>query len=200
LVAWCAIFIPRGDPTALTAFQASAIYTFNIALWYTRDFPAFRDYFGQPLQLPNIKLKDRAGARQQQGWEQMEAVLTRRALTSLMSDEAREALIEMSGGLLRSLIGMTQFAAVNALGRGADRLELRDVQRSVSERRNDFIAALEERDYATLSARYIDKRLSSDLHVQELLQAQALLQYENDEAWCDVHPLVVELLQERVQP
>lgn len=186
-------------PTALTAFQASAIYTFNIALWYTREFVGMRDYFGQPLQLPNIKLKDRAGQNQPAGWEKMEAVLSTRALRSLISDEAQATLIEKSGGLLRSLIGMTQFSAVNALGRGADKIELRDVQRAISERRNDFIAALEEKDYAILAARYQDKRLSSDSEVQELLQTQALLQYENDEAWCDVHPLVMDLLQERSQ-
>lgn len=33
---------------------------------------------------------------------------------------------------------------------------------------------------------------------QDLLQSLALLQYEDDgEAWCDVHPLVEKLLQER---
>jgi adenylate kinase len=71
------------------------------------------------------------------------------------------------------------------------------VDRAVVELRNDFIAALEEDDYGVLARRRADKRLSSDPEVQELLQSLALLQYENGEAWCDVHPVVLALLEER---
>jgi hypothetical protein len=51
--------------------------------------------------------------------------------------------------------------------------------------------------YAALAARYADKQLSSDPETQELLQGLALLQYSNGEVWCDVHPVVLKLLQER---
>lgn len=84
------------------------------------------------------------------------------------------------------------------VGRGARRIEPQDVQRAVVELRNDFIAALSTHDYELLAARQADKRLSNNSGVQDLLQSLALLQYEEEgKAWCDVHPVVEELLQER---
>lgn len=194
-------------PTTLTAFNASVIYTFNIALWYERQFSTIKPYFHRHFLLPNLKLKERTdrwrdvtGPSDAAGWAQLDEVLARRLIPTLITAEARHTLIKMSGGLLRSLIGMTQFAAVNALGRGAERIERSDVERAVRELRNDFVAALQEKDYAVLAARQDDNHLSSDPEVQELLQMLALLQYENsDGAWCDVHPAVEELLEERHQ-
>ncbi len=181
----------------LTSFRVSAIYTFNIVLWYDREFNLFKDYYGQRVLLPNISLYNRHGQRNQNGWMLMEKILAARLHTMMMTDEARNALIEASGGLVRGLIGLTQFAAVNALGRGAQRIEKPDAERAITELRNDFIAALKEENYRVLAERLVDKVLSSDSEVQELLQSLALLQYANGEAWCDVHPVVRKLLQER---
>jgi len=185
------------NATTLTSFAASVIYTFNIALWYDVEFKLFRDYYGQRILLPNINLHSHSGDRNNAGWTLMEQILTERMHPLMMTDDARRVLIEASGGLVRSLVGLTQFAAVNALGRGAIRIEMQDAERAVSELRNDFIAALRADAYQVLAARHADKELSSDPETQELLQGLALLQYSNGEAWCDVHPVVLKLLQER---
>ena len=175
----------------------STIFTFNIALWYDLEFKLFRDYYGQRILLPNINLYSHKGDRNEDGWKLMERILAERMHPLMMTDDAKRILIEASGGLVRSLVGLTQFAAVNALGRGAIRIESPDAERAVSELRNDFIAALKAEDYEVLASRHADKLLSSDLETQELLQGLALLQYSNGEAWCDVHPVVLKLLQER---
>lgn len=184
-------------PTALTSIQASIIYTFNISLWYSHEFNTFKDYFRRHFLLPNVKLKGRTGAIDADGWGIMREILARRISPSLISEEARQLMIASSGGLLRGVISLGQFAAVNALGRGATKIEVEDVERAVNELRNDFIAALESTDYAILAARHADKQLSGDGAMQELLQTLALLQYENGSAWCDIHPVVEALLQER---
>ncbi len=181
----------------LTSFRASTIYTFNISLWYDPEFKLFKDYYGQRVLLPNISLYKRSGQRNPDGWALMEQILAARMHPLLMTDEARNDLIEASGGLVRGLIGLTQYAAVNAFGRGARRIEKIDAERATSELRNDFVAALKEENYRVLAERQRDKELSSDPEVQELLYALALLQYANGEAWCDVHPVVRKLLQER---
>jgi len=185
------------NATTLTSFAASVIFTFNIALWYDLEFKLFRDYYGQRILLPNINLYSHKGDRNEDGWKLMERILAERMHPLMMTDDAKRILIEASGGLVRSLVGLTQFAAVNALGRGAIRIESPDAERAVSELRNDFIAALKAEDYEVLASRHADKLLSSDLETQELLQGLALLQYSNGEAWCDVHPVVLKLLQER---
>jgi adenylate kinase len=183
--------------TTLTSFAASVIFTFNIALWYDAEFNHFRDYYGQRILLPNINLYARNGDRNEDGWRLMERILAERMHPMMITDDARCILIEASGGLVRSLIGLTQFAAVNALGRGAMRIERPDAARAVSELQKDFTAALEAKQYEVLAARHADKHLSSDPETQELLQQLALLQYSNGEVWCDVHPVVLPLLEER---
>lgn len=188
-----------GNATTLRSFEPSVIYTFNIALWYEREFKYFREQYGQRVLLPNIRLRQRDGSYNEDGWALMRQILHRRMHPMMATEEATAALIAASGGLVRTLIGLTQFSAVNALGRGALRIEKRDVARAIVELRNDFVAALNSEDYKILAARHADKRLSNNSGVHELLQSLALLQYEDDdgEAWCDVHPLVELLLQER---
>ncbi len=188
-----------GNATTLRSFEPSVIYTFNIALWYEREFKYFREQYGQRVLLPNIRLRQRDGAHNEAGWELMRQILQRRMHPMMATGEVIAVLIAASGGLVRTLIGLTQFSAVNALGRGVRRIEERDVARAIVELRNDFVAALNSEDYKLLAARHADKRLSNNSGVQELLQSLALLQYEDDdgEAWCDVHPLVELLLQER---
>ncbi len=187
-----------GNATTLRSFESSVIYTFNIALWYDREFKQHREQYGQRVLLPNIGLRRRDGTRNEAGWALMRQILHQRMHPMMATEDATKGLIEASGGLVRTLIGLTQFAAVNALGRGARRIEQVDVERAVVELRNDFIAALASKDYELLAARHADKRLSNNSGVQDLLQSLALLQYEDEgEAWCDVHPLVEKLLQER---
>lgn len=185
--------------TTLRSFSCSVIYTFNIALWYDAEFKYFRDLYGQRILLPNISLHQRNGERITAGWELMRAMMHRRMHPMMATDDATDELIRASGGVVRTLIGLTQFAAVNALGRGELRIEMRDVQRATVELRNDFIAALAQDDYRLLAERNQSKQLSNNSGIQGLLQSLALLQYEDEagEAWCDVHPLVVGILQER---
>lgn len=185
------------NATTLTAFAVSIIYTFDIALRYDREFQHFQSYYSNRFQLPNINLYTRDGQRNGPGWELMAQILHKRMHPMMITDSAREAIIEASGGLVRTLIGLTQFAAVNALGRGALRIDDPDAERAIFELRNDFIAALKASDYEVLRARHADKRLSNDPEVQDMLQALALLQYANGEHWCDVHPVVLKLLEER---
>jgi len=184
-------------PTTLTSFQTSAIYTFNIALWYNREFKTFRDYFGGRYLLPNIKLFHRNESPAEEGRLLLNAIVERRIQPDLIAADALEQMVVASGGLVRSLISLGQFAAVNALGRGAQRIETQDVARAIVELRNDFIASLRKEEYAMLAELRRTKQLAADEEVQDLLQTVALLQYENGEVWCDVHPVVVELLRER---
>lgn len=44
-----------------------------------------------------------------------------------------------------------------------------------------------------------DKQISSDPEIQDLLERLALLEYANDSVWCDVHPIVLREVEERVK-
>lgn len=184
-------------PQSLTAFNASVIYTFPIALRYNARFNEVDRYF-KCARMSNLPLFRRDGSPDEKGRRVLDEAIARRMDQALIAPEARHRIIFASGGLMRTLIGLAQNAAVNAYARGASRIEDRDAERAIADLRKDFVAALRSEDYPTLAARYCDKRLSSDDSLQELLQMRALLEYENGEAWCDVHPAALSLVQERV--
>jgi hypothetical protein len=116
----------------------------------------------------------------------------------LITDEARETLIENCGGVARFLISLTNQAAVSALSRGSSTIELEDAEYVADEQYKAFTAQLEQADYAWLAARYQDKELTGDDDTQRLLYSLALLEYENGGVWCDVHPAALRLLRERM--
>lgn len=184
-------------PQSLTAFNASVIYTSPIALRYNAKFNEVDRYF-KCARMPNLPLFRRDGAPDEHGRRVLKDALTRRMDPALVAPEARDRIILASGGVMRILIGLVQSAAVNAYARGAGRIEDRDAERAIADLRKDFVAALRSEDYPILAARYRDKQLSSDHALQELLQMRALLEYENGETWCDVHPVALPLVQERV--
>jgi hypothetical protein len=184
-------------PQSLTAFNASIIYTFPIALRYNAGFSEVDRYF-KCVRMPNLPLFRRDGSPEQRGRRVLDEAINRRMAATLITRGARRTIILASGGLMRTLVGLTQSAAVKAYARGASRIEDRDAERAIAELRKDFAAMLRSEDYAILAARYRDKQLSSDAALQQLLQMRALLEYENGEVWCDVHPAALPLVQERV--
>jgi hypothetical protein len=189
-----------GHPQPLTDLRAFAIYTFPIGLRYSKEFNFFKSYFDDHPILPNLKPRDRIGASFAPGLARLEEIITRRMSPDLLAPDVCRALIEACGGLTRTLITLVRKSAVNALARGAVRIELADVEYAINTERGDYIAALESADYPILAARHLDKRLSGDESMQKLLQALALLEYVNQEPWCDVHPIVLPEVEKRVGP
>lgn len=182
----------------LTAFETAAIYTFPIGLRYSPDFTAIKDAFDRHYILPNIKVELQNGALDTSGLNYLESAIAQRADLTLFEAEALQRLTFHSGGLMRTLIRMVQGAAVNALSAGRKQIGDKDVQAALNEEKADYIAALKAADYAVLADRLRDKKLSSDPAVQELLHSRALLEYANGEPWCDVHPVIRDLVRERV--
>ncbi len=192
-------FYGRG-PT-LTDFRASAIYLMPIGLRYSPQFATIKQFFGDDFYwLPNIKIRYRNGDECAEGVQLLEKIISTRLDQTLMADDARQEIIRSSGGLIRSLVTLARDSAVIALGRNSARIELHDVQRAVKRLRGDFIAMLREEHYPVLLQRHKDKKLSSDPEIQELLESLALLEYDNDIYWCDVHPVVLPIVVERTTP
>lgn len=181
-----------GHAATLTGMRASVIYLFPIGLRYSSQFSTIQQYFDdEPIILPNVKTQYRNGEPCAQGEEIRREFISSRLDLSLVADDALDEISRASGGLIRHLIALVRDAALHALGRNASLIELQDVQRAINRMRGDFVGMLEQKHYETLLARYQDKNLSSDQIIQELLESLALLEYANDDYWCDVHPIVL---------
>jgi len=193
-----ALFLEHGY--SLTAFRTSAIYTFPIGLRYSKDFNSIKDYFTETFMLPNLKVANPDGTPHPEGLACLISAIQARLTTGLLADDARDHIIRASGGLMRTLVRLTQRAAVNSLAAGGAAIALPHVEAAIKEERADFVAGLSRDDYPILYERYQDKQVSADEAVLRLLQTRALLEYANGDPWCDVHPIALPLVLERAAP
>jgi DNA polymerase III delta prime subunit len=180
---------------SLTTFHASAIYTFPVGLRYSAEFNLIKESFNDHLMLPNVKVTNADESDNVEGLQLLSDVVSRRMESRLMNARARDTMVRVSGGLMRTLIRLVQRAAVHSLGEGSQTITQRNAEAAINEEQADFVAALETKDYAILQARHSDKRLSSDEDIQRLLQSRALLEYANGQPWCDVHPAALPLVE-----
>ncbi len=61
---------------------------------------------------------------------------------------------------------------------------------------NEYRPVLKPEHYLVLDELHGTKRIVSNPTVQELLENLSLLEYHNDDDWCDAHPAVQSLLNE----
>ena len=183
----------------LTAFRPSVIYTFPIALRYSKDFRLLRDSFHETFLMPNLKVHNRDRTPNPEGRDLLAQALSVRLAEGLMQPEAQTEIVHASGGLMRTLIRLTQRAAVNALGSGNGVITVENARYAIQEERGDYIAGLSRADYPLLYQRHLDRELSADEGVLRLLETRALLEYANgNDPWCDVHPIALPLVLERL--
>jgi len=186
-----------GHTYALTAFRASAIYTFPIGLRYSAsDFPVIKDHFTETFVLPNLKVASRDGSPNQVGLNCLAHALSVR-MEGLFEDAVQDQIIQASGGLMRTLIQLIRRSAVNSVAAGDEMISTESAEAAISEERANFVAGLSRDDYPVLYDRHNDKQLSGDDAVLRLLQTRALLEYANGDPWCDVHHVALPLVLER---
>ena len=181
----------------LTNFNAAAIYTFPVGLRYSPDFALVKDHFDHDFILPNIKVRERDGSEAPEGIACLREAVKKRAELDLIDHDALDTMVNASGGLVRTLIRMIQSAAVYALSRNQQKITQESAEAAIAEEKADYIAALSADDYDVLAGRMKDRELSSDAGVQRLLQSRALMEYTNGAPWCDVHPVIRDLVRER---
>lgn len=113
-------------------------------------------------------------------------------LQTLISEEALELAIEMSGGVIHDFIRIIRESAVNAYENSRNRIEKADVNAYVVDLRNDYLRILTVKDFDILRA-VTDKHEKTDAdRFRELLFNLAILEYLDPEGelWYDVHPVV----------
>ncbi len=183
---------------SLTTPRAHIIYTFPIALRNMNDFPQIRNNFAQRFVLPNIRIHHRDGSVDGDGRGLLRKLVRQRMDPSLIEPEALDLAVEMSGGLPRTLVLLIRGAAASARSQGLDRITKPNMARAISELRDDYQAVLTPEHYTTLH-RYRRQPLMNEDAVREVLHNLSLLEYANDERWCDVHPIAEQLLQRALE-
>lgn len=187
-----------GYSTVLTGLDCNLIYTMPRALMFSDKYQWITRFYDNDIKIPNIALFDRAANRNNANWKTMREIAEKRMreqelpLQTLISEEALELAIEMSGGVIHDFIRIIRESAVKAYENRRDRIEKEDVDAYVVDLRNDYLRILTGKDFEILRA-VTDKHEKTDEdRFRELLFNLAILEYLDPEGelWYNVHPVI----------
>ncbi len=173
--------------------NCAIVYTVSSALFYSKEFDAIRD---QALFLPNINLRSADDSVQhvQEGYRTLETFVTVRMDSKLIQPAALDQAITYSGGVFRELARIVRTAIGRARRRKAAQIEADDIEWAATEIRNEYRRILDKDDLKLLKSVQEHKRFEYSDRLRPLLQLLALLEYRDEDNWCDVHPVLRKML------
>lgn len=182
--------------TTLTAMACRIVYTFPISLRYDNRYKQHMGDYSWAFLLPNISVCNRSGQPNPAARRALREVITRRVQAAAFGKQALDEIVQLSGGLMRDLIRIVAASALKALTAKSQKISLQIVRSVAAGMANDYRFVLKPPDYPALQELHRTKRIVSTQEVQDLLENHSLLEYRNDDDWCDAHPAVLPLLSE----
>lgn len=194
----------------ITSLECNIIFTFPITSYFNIRFNTIRQYFTEVLELPMIKVKNRDQSVFQEGVDTLKRIVERRMDMQLFErEELLDNLIEKCGGCIRDLFRLIAEAAENAIDYNRKRITKVDCDNSIVSLKKDYRNTIADKPkdeeiikaetyYKVLVkiAKSVDKIIDNTEETLDLRQNLCLLGY-NGEGWCDVHPIVKDILIER---
>jgi hypothetical protein len=173
--------------------NCAIVYTVSSALFYSKEFDSIRD---QALFLPNIYLHPpmQPENHHEQGYKTLREFVHTRMDSKLIEPAALEEAVTYSGGVFRELARIMRTAIGRARRRKAEKLEVADIEWAAVEIRNEYRRILDKEDIKLLKKVAANNKLEFSEPLRPLLQLLALLEYRDEENWCDVHPVLRKLL------
>ncbi len=138
---------------------------------------------------------DRQGQLRPEGYRVMREIVERRMEPYLIDPEAVDLAVRMSGGVPLTLIQLLQSAILHGLAMGRDRVGLSEMQSAVIQLQNDYRGTLRPEDYGELRGYHRTRAFVNNERTREFLANLSLLEYSDGEPWCDVHPILLPLLE-----
>ncbi len=197
----------------LVAFEMNTIYTFPIALYYNVQFNVARSAVTDVFVLPMIMTHNIDGSPKMEGGQsKLKELLDKRMDLSLFeNEEVMFNFIKYCGGSIFDLFRMINGAINFALNRERDVILSEDWEKASNRAIDNYQAMISDRiegdKVITSSAQYFaalvrvakdtTKKANNTWEELQLRQNLCLLSY-NGRGWIDVHPLVKEVLIEKI--
>jgi energy-coupling factor transporter ATP-binding protein EcfA2 len=202
----------RDNINALFSPRIRVLFTIPIAVVRDTRLKASLDAVCQIILLPVTKFYPQDDAHQTgstpiaKNVDMLRSVLAKRIEADLIEPETMQQIVLLSGGVLREMVRLGQECCRECL------LELRlnpnilDIKingeilaEAVKSLRNQYARPLGTDLYGLLVETYkaFSPPDASDEKFLELLHGLYVLEYENDDLWYDLHPLVTDLLQRK---
>jgi len=199
----------------ITQLDSNIIFTFPIPLFYNTRFKTISNYFDECFVLPMVKIKEQDGADNPTGRQVLKTIVEKRMDLDLFEDlEHLEKMISYSGGCIRDLFRMVVEAAENGVEFEREKIAeddyfsafqllkreydqtIADKVETIDGRQTVIIPVKDFYDALVHLAQSKSKLPESTQVVMELRQNLTILGY-NGEGWCNVHPIVIEILKSR---
>jgi hypothetical protein len=190
----------RDHAPTITSIDASTIFTFPLALRHADDYQQVRNTFEQKVRvLHNFAPRHPDGAPNRDEIDLLKSLVLKRAEERLIEADALDFLVEICGGIPSHLIQLVQNAVLFARQRNerTENITLVDAKAAAKEMRDEMIIGLSNQEWDLLWARRQDHAPVNEPAMQKLFYKSALVEYTNDEPWCDVHPLLWSILMDR---
>ena len=181
------------------------IFNLPVSLYYSSKGTSL-PFHDRSFVLPDTPVFNQDHSASTKGRSALQSVLEARMATTLFEKDQMERLIVASGGNLRDLFVLVNYAADSATLRDAETINADDVFGAIVNLRSDYERRLGQSPYDPETVSYKDKaeRLVliynnektaqiTDPVMYSLLNARAIQEF-NGQRWFGVHPLVVDIL------
>ena len=189
------LFSTKG--TVLIQPECKIIFTVPTSLLYSGQYNVVKENFSDQFPLPNFKIIEKSGERNDRGWARMREIVERRMESQLIESRALDHAVGMSGGVVRELIRIVQGAASRALVAKANVIKFEHVEHAVDKLRMEYSFSLTRDEYITILQNvHKSKELRHDDEkpLLDLLHNLFILQYPNGAGWYGVNPIVHKLI------
>lgn len=180
--------------SVISAPIAPIIYVISSAFLFDPQMASSRQV-DATVTVPNVTISGHDGVPWAPGFNYLRNVILKRLDQSLIDEGALELIIQASGGNLRELLTLMRDAWLQADIKNRIVISLADAHKTIAKLRMEVQKMLRPQDVLLLQRIHQDKRLEGEADLP-LMHPMAVLEYHNDEAWYDVHPVLLPLLEE----
>lgn len=182
--------------TQLTQPKCHIIYTIPIALHYSRESKPIDISFDGSYAHPNVGIFNKDGSKSEQDWNNLKTIIEKRTSLDLFEPDALDHIIKESGGVIREMVRIIQDSATEGIIKGKNKIDLESVNAVIREMTNTYRKQLSEEDYDILKEIVNGKKdVRRDEKLVGLLHNLSVLEYRNEEVWCDVNPIIKQFLE-----
>lgn len=194
----------------LVQLQCNVVFTFPISSYFNIRSNSVKPLFTDSYELPMIKVSNKDESDCDEGIEMLIKIVEKRMLISLFEKEdLLKTLIKKSGGCIRDLFRLIAEASEYAIDLKEDKISgngcnlailslKREYDSTIADnyRNGKKIEAAAYYEALVKVAKNPTKKIDNTEEIFDLRQNLCILGY-NGEGWCDVHPIVKDILKEK---
>lgn len=180
----------------LTKLNCFAVFTFPSQFKHYPDFLHVYRHFAGVYFLPNFAIADRDGNPDEKGRAKLKEIVSKRATTKLIYDDAMELIIKLSGGNLHELINFVRQCCIVSMMEKIGYIDYEVVLMTETRIRKVYNSVYnDETRQMLLKVKNEKKFLPYDKFFTLINQFSVIEYGVGDELWFDINPILNPLIE-----